>query len=170
MCPFDVTLSQSFSEGSASAQLSDRAARTGSTETWYRDVFIFLVPTWYRSTGSFDNTSVCIYIYIFFSSFFQIENSYLVLVSYHRLSSLKKHTICRLISLKIVNYYNFIWWRSWCTYTKRTWQSYDLIPSAWLAFFSKHSIILFNNTLNISIDMWCVFWKEHNVCGHTPRS
>ncbi len=26
-------------------------------ETWYRDVFIFLVPTWYRSTGSFDNTT-----------------------------------------------------------------------------------------------------------------
>ncbi len=22
----------------------------------HRDVFIFLVPTWYRSTGSFDNT------------------------------------------------------------------------------------------------------------------
>ncbi len=44
-------------EESTSAQLSDRAARTGLTETWYRDVFIFLVPTWYRSTGSFDNTN-----------------------------------------------------------------------------------------------------------------
>ncbi len=29
----------------------------GLKDTWYRDVFIFLVPTWYRSTGSFDNTS-----------------------------------------------------------------------------------------------------------------
>ncbi len=47
---------------SASAQLSDHAARTGSTETWYRDVFIFLVPTWYRSTGSFDNTTVKCFI------------------------------------------------------------------------------------------------------------
>ncbi len=46
-------------------QLSDRAARTGLTgysvppglkETWYRDVLIFLVLTWYRSTGPFDNT------------------------------------------------------------------------------------------------------------------
>ncbi len=25
-------------------------------ETWYRNVFSFLVPTWYRSIGSFDNT------------------------------------------------------------------------------------------------------------------
>ncbi len=55
--PFDVGTSQCFYEESASAQLSDRAARTGLTETWYRDVFIFLVPTWYRSTGSFDNTT-----------------------------------------------------------------------------------------------------------------
>ncbi len=55
--PFDVSTSQCFYEASASAQLSDRAARTGSTETWYRDVFIFLVPTLYRSTGSFDNTT-----------------------------------------------------------------------------------------------------------------
>ncbi len=46
-----------FYEASASVYLSDSAARTGLTETWYRDVFIFLVPTWYRSTGSFDNTS-----------------------------------------------------------------------------------------------------------------
>ncbi len=53
---FDVGTSQCFYEESASAQLSDHAARTGLTETWYRDVFIFLVPTWYRSTGSFDNT------------------------------------------------------------------------------------------------------------------
>ncbi len=52
-----------------------------------------------------------------------------------------------------------------CTYTTRTWQSYDFIPRAWLAFFCKHSIIVFNNTPSISIDMWCVFWKEHNVCG-----
>ncbi len=29
----------------------------GLKDTWYRDVFIFLVPTWYRSTGSFDNTT-----------------------------------------------------------------------------------------------------------------
>ncbi len=50
----------------AHLQLSDRAARTGSIRysvppglknIWYRDVFIFLVPTWYRSTGSSDNTS-----------------------------------------------------------------------------------------------------------------
>ncbi len=49
----------------AHLQLSDRAARPGSTgysvppglkETWYRDIFFFLVPTWYRSTGSSDNT------------------------------------------------------------------------------------------------------------------
>ncbi len=26
-------------------------------KTWYHNVFIFLVPTWYRSTGSFDNTT-----------------------------------------------------------------------------------------------------------------
>ncbi len=50
-----------FSEGSASAHLSDHAARTGLTETWYRDVFIFFVPTWYRSTGSFDNTIIYIF-------------------------------------------------------------------------------------------------------------
>ncbi len=51
----------------AHLQLSDRAARTESTgssvppglkESWYRDVFIFLVPTWYRSTGSFDNPNL----------------------------------------------------------------------------------------------------------------
>ncbi len=50
----------------AHLQLSDRAARTGSIRysvppglknIWYRDVFIFLVPTWYRSTGSSDNTT-----------------------------------------------------------------------------------------------------------------
>ncbi len=57
---------QSFSEASASAQLSDHAARNGLTETWYRDVFIFLVPTWYRSTGSFDNTSVHSYYFYCF--------------------------------------------------------------------------------------------------------
>uniref|UniRef100_A0A8C1ZVF0 Extended synaptotagmin-like protein 1b n=1 Tax=Cyprinus carpio TaxID=7962 RepID=A0A8C1ZVF0_CYPCA len=43
------------------------ASRTGLTgysvplvlkETWYRHFLIFLVPTWYRSTGSFDNTNV----------------------------------------------------------------------------------------------------------------
>ncbi len=55
--PLDVALSQCFYEESASAQLSDRAARTGSTETLYHDVFIFLVPTWYRSTGSFNPIS-----------------------------------------------------------------------------------------------------------------
>ncbi len=27
-------------------------------KTWYCDVFIFLVLTWYRSTGSFDNTTL----------------------------------------------------------------------------------------------------------------
>ncbi len=62
----------------AHLQLSDRAARTESTgssvppglkESWYRDVFIFLVPTWYRSTGSFDNPNIYIYlicIYLYF--------------------------------------------------------------------------------------------------------
>ncbi len=43
------------------------ASRTGLTgyslppvleKNWYHYVFIFLVPTWYRSTGSFDNTSI----------------------------------------------------------------------------------------------------------------
>ncbi len=34
-------------------------------KTWYRDVFIFLVPTWYRSTRSFDNTNIYLFIYLF---------------------------------------------------------------------------------------------------------
>ncbi len=68
-----------FYEESASVQLSDHAARTGSIRysvppglknIWYRDVFIFLVPTWYRSTGSSDNT---IYIYIYMVMFIEHE-------------------------------------------------------------------------------------------------
>ncbi len=73
----------------AHLQLSDRAARTESTgssvppglkESWYRDVFIFLVPTWYRSTGSFDNPNIYnnysayILVEIFFFNFEQFIN------------------------------------------------------------------------------------------------
>ncbi len=64
--PFDVARLSAVMKR-AHLQLSDHAARTGLTgssvppglkDTWYRDVFIFLVPTWYRSTGSFDNTNL----------------------------------------------------------------------------------------------------------------
>ncbi len=51
------------------------ASRTGLTGssvppvlyiTWYRDVYIYiLVPTWHRSTGSFDNTSHRFHLYVF---------------------------------------------------------------------------------------------------------
>ncbi len=63
---FGCGTSLCFYEESASVQLSDHAAKTGSSRysvppglknIWYRDVFIFLVPTWYRSTGSSDNTT-----------------------------------------------------------------------------------------------------------------
>uniref|UniRef100_A0A9J8CQ89 Sugar transporter SWEET n=2 Tax=Cyprinus carpio carpio TaxID=630221 RepID=A0A9J8CQ89_CYPCA len=67
-----VTSSQCFYEESASVHLSDSAPRTGLTgysvplvlkkKNWYRNIFVFLVPTWYRSTGSFDNTTHSLWI------------------------------------------------------------------------------------------------------------
>ncbi len=40
----------------------DRVLGTiGTLKTWYRDVFVLLVPTWYRSTGTYDNTIVKMY-------------------------------------------------------------------------------------------------------------
>lgn len=64
-----VGMSQCFYEDDATAHLSDSASRTGLTgfsvplvlkKSGYRDVFIFLVPIWYRSTESSDNTNSCI--------------------------------------------------------------------------------------------------------------